>query len=237
VGFLKCRTYPGTGHRGADAGRPAWRAWRHAGGTHTAVPGQVGLVQTAGPAGASGERDGAGVPPVLLDGHRVKAPLEYGRSTESTEKVWVYGGLRPCDGHAITLTARARDSAGYQQLLAAVAAANPTGSRRSSPTTSPATPVSPPAPGWPTIPASARCSSQGCVLAQPPRRLVATVPPCGAGRPDLRRSQGDHPRHRGGDLPAEWPGRPWVWGRPAPSPRYLSPDGTSAGGCLIEREC
>ena len=36
------------------------------------------------------------------DGHRIKAPLEYGRGPE---KVWVYGALRICDGEALTLTA------------------------------------------------------------------------------------------------------------------------------------
>ena len=58
------------------------------------------------------------------DGHRIKAPLEYGRGREKT---WVYGALRPSDGHAVTLAAPSRNSAGYQQLLAAVEAANPTG--------------------------------------------------------------------------------------------------------------
>jgi hypothetical protein len=58
------------------------------------------------------------------DGHRIKAPLEYGRGREKT---WVYGALRPGDGRAITLTAPSRDSAGYQQLLATVEADNPTG--------------------------------------------------------------------------------------------------------------
>jgi DDE superfamily endonuclease len=59
-----------------------------------------------------------------LDGHRIKAPLEYSRGREKT---WVYGALRPCDGQAVTLTAPSRNSAGYQQLLAAVEQANPTG--------------------------------------------------------------------------------------------------------------
>ena len=58
------------------------------------------------------------------DGHRIKAPLEYGRGPE---KVWVYGALRERDGHAITLTTRSRNTAGYLQLLAAVDAANPDG--------------------------------------------------------------------------------------------------------------
>jgi hypothetical protein len=51
------------------------------------------------------------------DGHRVKAPLEYGRGAE---KVWVYGGLRVGDGQAVTLTASSRNSTGYQQFLGLV---------------------------------------------------------------------------------------------------------------------
>jgi transposase len=58
------------------------------------------------------------------DGHRSKAPLESGRGSEKT---WGYGALRPGDGQAVTLTAPSRNSAGYQQLLAAVEQANPTG--------------------------------------------------------------------------------------------------------------
>ncbi len=58
------------------------------------------------------------------DGHRLKAPLEYGRGPE---KVWVYGALRVRDGQAVTLTARSRNTAGYRHLLEAVAEANPVG--------------------------------------------------------------------------------------------------------------
>jgi len=58
------------------------------------------------------------------DGHRVKAELDYGRGPEKT---WVYGALRPADGQAVTLTAPSRNSAGYQRLLTAVETANPTG--------------------------------------------------------------------------------------------------------------
>ena len=61
------------------------------------------------------------------DGHRIKVPLEYGRGPE---KVWVYGALRVRDGQAVTLTARARNTVGYLQLLEAIAAANPTGELR-----------------------------------------------------------------------------------------------------------
>jgi hypothetical protein len=44
------------------------------------------------------------------DGHRIKAPLEYGRGPE---KVWVYGALRIRDGQALTLTHRSRNTQGY----------------------------------------------------------------------------------------------------------------------------
>ena len=63
-------------------------------------------------------------PSWTTDGHRVKAPLVYDRGTDKT---WVYGALRPGDGHALTLTAPSRNSVGYQRLLAAVEQANPTG--------------------------------------------------------------------------------------------------------------
>jgi hypothetical protein len=58
------------------------------------------------------------------DGHRLKAPLDYGRGPD---KVWVFGALRVRDGQAITFTAPSRNTAGYRQLLAALDAANPTG--------------------------------------------------------------------------------------------------------------
>ena len=61
------------------------------------------------------------------DGHRIKVPLEYGRGPE---KVWVYGALRVGDGQAVTLTTRSRNTAGYLQLLKAIAAANPEGEVR-----------------------------------------------------------------------------------------------------------
>jgi transposase len=58
------------------------------------------------------------------DGHRIKEEVEYGRGPEKT---WVYGALRPTDGHVVTVTATSRNSANYQQLLAQVEHANPTG--------------------------------------------------------------------------------------------------------------
>src|SRR6266536_2552808 len=58
------------------------------------------------------------------DGHRVKALLDYGRGPEKTR---VYGALRVGDGQEVTMTAPSRNSIGYQQLLAAVETANPAG--------------------------------------------------------------------------------------------------------------
>lgn len=58
------------------------------------------------------------------DGHRIKAPLNYSRGEG---KLWVYGALRVRDGQELTRTAPSRNTAGYQALLEAVAAANPRG--------------------------------------------------------------------------------------------------------------
>jgi transposase len=58
------------------------------------------------------------------DGHRIKAPLEYGRGSEKT---WVYGGLRVSDGQEVTMTAVSRNSVNYQRFLGLVEQANPTG--------------------------------------------------------------------------------------------------------------
>ena len=57
-----------------------------------------------------------------LDGHRIKAPLDYDRGPDRT---WVYGALRVQDGQAVTLTAPARNAACYLALLEATAEANP----------------------------------------------------------------------------------------------------------------
>jgi hypothetical protein len=59
-----------------------------------------------------------------VDGHRIKAELDYGRGPEKT---WVYGGLRIRDGHEVTMTAPARNSVNYQRFLALVEQANPSG--------------------------------------------------------------------------------------------------------------
>ncbi len=48
------------------------------------------------------------------DGHRIKAPLEYGRGRD---KAWVLGALRVEDGKSLTFTSRSRNSKGYIRLL------------------------------------------------------------------------------------------------------------------------
>ena len=59
-----------------------------------------------------------------IDGHRIKAPLEYSRSPD---KIWVYGSIRVRDGQAVTLTAGSRNSVNYQRFLEMIEQASPTG--------------------------------------------------------------------------------------------------------------
>jgi transposase len=58
------------------------------------------------------------------DGHRIKAPLEYGRGPD---KAWVFGALRVKDGKSITFTSRSRNSKGYIKLLQKIVRAIPRG--------------------------------------------------------------------------------------------------------------
>jgi DDE superfamily endonuclease len=59
-----------------------------------------------------------------IDGHRIKAPLEYGRGLGKT---WVYGALRGRDGQVLTRNAPSRNTQGYLRLLEEVERANPSG--------------------------------------------------------------------------------------------------------------
>jgi hypothetical protein len=59
-----------------------------------------------------------------LDGHRIKAPLEYSRGPD---KVWVFGALRVEDGKTLTFTSRSRNSKGYLKLLKKIERAVPRG--------------------------------------------------------------------------------------------------------------
>jgi hypothetical protein len=136
------------------------------------------------------------------DGHRIEAPLDYARGPERT---WVYGALRVRDGKAVTLTAPSRNSVGYQQLLPQSNRPTRPASWRSSPTTSPAIPASPPERGWRSTRASARCSSRSAPAGSTCRRPGGG---CSAGPPLPGRAspaRGDHPRHPGHDLPTQRP--------------------------------
>jgi len=57
-------------------------------------------------------------------GHRIKVPLDYARGTE---KVWVYGALCVQNGQVLTQTALSRNTAGYLALLQALDQAYPQG--------------------------------------------------------------------------------------------------------------
>jgi transposase len=152
------------------------------------------------------------------DGHRVKAPLAYSRGIDKT---WVYGGLRVADGQAVTLTAPSRNSANYQRFLALVERTIPDGeiavvTDNLSSHTSLATRQ------W---------------LAEHPRirqvfipkgacwlnlqegwwrlfRRQALAGQCFADAAEITLAT------RAGTCQLNQRARPWVWGRPQPSPRY-----------------
>ena len=152
------------------------------------------------------------------DGHRIKVPLEYGRGPE---KVWVYGALRVRDGQAVTLTARSRNTAGYLQLLEAVAEANPQGEVRVI-TDNLASLKSPPILDW---------------LAEHPRIQQVFIPvgacwlnlqeawwrlfrrEAVAGQSFVDADEIDHATRVATAQPNRR-ARPWVWNRPPKPPRY-----------------
>jgi hypothetical protein len=58
------------------------------------------------------------------DGHRIKAPLEYGRGPD---KARIYGALTATDGRELTMAARSRNSDNYCPFLTQIEQAHPTG--------------------------------------------------------------------------------------------------------------
>ena len=90
------------------------------------------------------------------NGHRIKAPLDYGRGPEKT---WVYGALRVRDGKELTRCAASRNSKGYIALLADIEADNPTGDLFIITDNLSSHPAWRPAPGWKSIHASITFSS------------------------------------------------------------------------------
>src|ERR671910_180478 len=152
------------------------------------------------------------------DGHRVKAPLDYGRGPEKT---WVYGALRVGDGQEVTMTAPSRNSVHYQRLLTAVEAANPAGTIVVIPNTLP----------------SHTSHSTRTWLADHPRIQHAFIPKraCWLNLQEgwwrlFRREAFAGQSFATPDEIAlatrvatcqlNAHARPWVWGRPPPSPRH-----------------
>jgi hypothetical protein len=153
-----------------------------------------------------------------MDGHRVKAPLDYSRGPEKT---WVYGALRVTDGKTVTLTAPSRNSIGYQELLMAVETANPQGNHHGDHRQ----PVQPHQPLDPD-------------LAGRPPRIQHTFIPKGACWLNLQEGWWRLFRRQAlagqsfatpeeitlatwvATLQLNARARPWVWGRPPPSPRH-----------------
>jgi hypothetical protein len=139
------------------------------------------------------------------DGHRIKAPLEYGRGPE---KVWVYGALR---GYATARRSRSpRPLAQHQRLPAATRSRRADESERR-PLPDHRQPLQPQEPTYPAIAGEASASeaglhSSGGVLAQPPRSVVATVQTRGFGRTELRRRARDRVGHEGRHKTAQPPG-------------------------------
>jgi hypothetical protein len=149
------------------------------------------------------------------DGHRVKAPLEDGRGPATTGGA---GALRVRDGRPSPDRSLAQ-LVGSQDLLGAVETANPVGTimvvtDNLSSHTSVSTRT------WLTDhPASSTLHPHGCLPAEPPGGLVAAGSPPGHGRP-----VGCHPEEitlatSVATCQLNARARPWVWGRPLPSPR------------------
>lgn len=151
------------------------------------------------------------------DGHRIKAPLEYSRGPE---KVWVYGALRVRDGQALTLTAPARNTAGYLRLLDAVADANPSGDLYLI-TDNLSSHKSPPIQEWLATHARVHqvfipVGACWLNLQEPWWRLFRTAALAGqtfAGPAEIDQAT------RVATRQLNRRARPWVWGRCPPSPR------------------
>ena len=152
------------------------------------------------------------------DGHRIKAPLDYGRGPD---KVWVFGALRVRDGQAVTFTAPSRNTAGYRQLLEALATANPVGDLYVI-SDNLASHKSPPIQEW---------------LATHPRVQQVFIPKGAswlnlqeawwrlfrcealAGQSFADHTELDYATHIA-TRQLNRRAKPWVWGRPAPPPRH-----------------
>ncbi len=155
------------------------------------------------------------------DGHRIKAPLDYGRGPD---KGWVSGALHVRDGQAMTSTTPSRNTAGYRQLLNALATANPAGGVYAI-TDNLASHKSPPIQEWLArhLRAPARLHSQSRLLAQSPGSLVALVPPGSLRWLELRGSYRARLWRVGRHPPAQPPGQAVGLAPPRPAAQAPSP--------------
>ena len=92
--------------------------------THSTAPPEGSTTICTDELGPVIPRTFAPAPGWSVDGHRIKALLEYSRGEE---KVWIYGALRVRDGKEITRCAPARNSKNCIELLKEIEADNPTG--------------------------------------------------------------------------------------------------------------
>jgi hypothetical protein len=152
-------------------------------------------------------------------GHRIKAPLNYSRGPEKT---WVYGALRVADGIAVTMCASSRNSVNYQEFLHLVEKTNPHGK---------------------IVVITDNLSSHNSVSTrgwlEGHRRIEHAFIPVGACWLNLQEPWWRIFRHHalaGNDFaePADiayvtanataqlnQQAKPWIWGRPPPTPRRL----------------
>jgi transposase len=133
----------------------------------------------------------------------------------------VYGALRVGDGQEMTMTAPSRNSVGYQQLLTAVETANPDGTIVVI---------------TDNLSSHNSCSTRTWLLDHPRIRqvfipkgacwrnlgggLVAAVLPPGTGRAVVCHPDEITLATKVATLQLNVRARPWVWGRPPPSPRH-----------------
>jgi transposase len=137
------------------------------------------------------------------------------------EKTWVYGGLRVADGQEVTMTAPSRNSANWQRFLALVEQANPTGeiaviTDNLSSHTSVATRewlIDHPRIRQVFIPKAACWLNLQEVWWRLFRRQ-ALAGQCFADAGEIELAT------RVATLQLNQHARPWVWGRPPPSPRH-----------------
>jgi DDE superfamily endonuclease len=162
-------------------------------------------------------RSFAPAPGWSVDGHRIKAPLDYGRGQDKT---WVYGALCVRDGKALTLSAPSHNTAGYLQLLQAIERTYP-GGKLTLISDNLSSHKSRPLQGWlvehpPVQQLFIPVKAAWLNLMEPWWRLLrreAFAGQCFVDTQEVNRAATDATRRLNARA------KPWVWGRPARTPR------------------